>query len=121
MLANQQALAAGATRGHVRLRTAPPDPSDEARAKIRENVEEIALRMGKKLGTGDEAVEIETRRQIVLSDFDPILPVPIRAGGDATIYGAGLDAVTDIVVDGAPASIGRILPGEVDFTVPPDT
>jgi hypothetical protein len=47
--------------------------------------------------------------------------VPIRPGGDATIYGAGLDAVTGIVVDGASASIGRILPGEVDFTVPQDT
>src|SRR5215831_8725391 len=97
------------------------DPSDEARAKIRENVEEIAVRMGKKLGTGDEAVEIGPPDKIQLSDVDPILPVPIRAGGDATIYGAGLEAVTDIVVDGAPAQIGRILPGEVDFTVPQDT
>jgi hypothetical protein len=118
VLANQQAVAADGAGTSFSTST---DPSDEARAKIRENVEEIALRMGKKLGTGDEAVEIGPPDKVVLSDFDPILPVPIRPGGDATIYGAGLDSVTDIVVDGTSASIGRILPGEVDFTVPQDT
>jgi hypothetical protein len=130
VLANQQALAAAeltatlqalAAGGAETSFSTSTDPSDEARAKIRENVEEIALRMGKKLGTGDEAVEISPPDKVVLSDFDPILPVPIRPGGDATIYGAGLDAVTDIVVDGTSASIGRILSGEVDFTVPQDT
>jgi hypothetical protein len=123
VLANQQALAAAGQAAPVASGAsfaAATDPSDEARAKIRENVEEIAIRMGKRLGTGDEAVEIGPPEKVVLSAFDPILPVPIRAGGDATIYGAGLDAVTDIEVDGTPALIGRILPGEVDFTVPDD-
>ena len=79
----------------------------------------IAVRMGKKLGTGDEAVEIGPPDKIVLSDFDPILPVPIRPGGDATVYGAGLDAVTDIQVDSSPATIRRRLrEGDVGSTVP---
>jgi hypothetical protein len=111
-----QALAAGGTS----FTPATTDPSDEARAKIRANVEEISLRMGKKLGTGNEALEIGPADTIALSEFDPILPVPIRAGGDATIYGAGLDNVVAVLVDGQSATIGRVLPGEVDFTVPAD-
>jgi hypothetical protein len=130
VLANQQALAAAELTATLQALSAggggtssspSTDPSDEARAQIRENVEEIALRMGKRLGTGDEAIEIGPPDSIVFSALDPILPVPIRPGGDATIYGAGLEAVSDIVIDGTSVSIGRILPGEVDFTVPQDT
>jgi hypothetical protein len=96
----------------------PSDPSDDARAEIRRNVEEISQRMGGRLGTGDEALPIGDSPTITLSDRDPILPVPLRAGGEATIYGAGLENVTEIAIDEQVVTIGRILPGEIDFTVP---
>jgi hypothetical protein len=130
VLANQQVLTAAELTATLQALTgssgtsfssSTTDPSDDARAKIRHNVEELALRMGKRLGTGDEALEIDDPPSIVLSEFDPILPIPLRAGGDAAIYGAGLDNVSEIVVDGNSATIGRILPGEVDFTVPAET
>lgn len=96
------------------------DPSDAARRKIRHNVAELAKRMGPRLGTGDEPLEIDKPPGTVLSDRDWILPVPLRAGGDASIYGAGLDAVRAITIDRSLATIRRQLPGEVDFTVPSD-
>jgi hypothetical protein len=128
VLANQQALAADevtaallaiASSGGTTV-TPPPDPSDEARAQIRANVEEISLRMGAKLGTGNEALEIGPPDKVVLDAVNPILPVPLLAGGEATIFGAGLDNVSEINVDGEPTTLGRILSGEVDFTVPTD-
>ena len=96
------------------------DKSDEARSKIRKNVAELSDRMGPRLGTGDLAEDIEDLPNMSISDRDPILPVPLRPGGGASIYGARLDAVTDIVIDGHPVSINRVLPGEIDLTVPLD-
>jgi hypothetical protein len=115
VMAGQHGLAA-ATQGTT---PAPPtDPSDEAKAKVRENVARLFGRMGPRLGTGNEATDIEDAPSTVLDARTPILPDPLRAGGSATIYGAGLDAVAVVGVDGTQAAIASILPGEVEFTVP---
>jgi hypothetical protein len=100
--------------------TAASAPSDEARKEIRDNVHRLFVRMGRRLGTGDEPLEIQDPELVVLSRRNWILPVPLRGGGDAAIYGGGLDNVHGIIIDGKPATIGRILPGEVEFAVPAD-
>jgi hypothetical protein len=96
------------------------DPTGGESDQIRENVAELSLRMGPKLGTGDEPLTIGEPAAATLSDVDPILPVPLLPGGEATLYGAGLGAVTGISVDGTEVVVERVLSGEVDFTAPYD-
>lgn len=96
------------------------EPTDEGQQAIRANFAEIAVRMGTRLDTGNDAVAIEPIPTSSLSDRDPILPDPVFPGGDASIYGVGLDTVREVQFDGECAAIRRRAPGEVRLTVPSD-
>jgi hypothetical protein len=92
--------------------------ADRDRRRIRENVAELRRRMGPTLDTGDRALHLRRLPHTRLSEPGFVVPGTLRAGRDAAIYGAGLEAVTGIRIGDETAEIHSVLPGEVSFTVP---
>lgn len=89
---------------------------------IHDNFVKLAERMGRgrRVDTGNDplSVGVPAPESPTLSDPQPIEPTTLFPGGDASIYGTGLDAVDKIDVDGSPARIRRRMSYEVQFTVP---
>jgi hypothetical protein len=104
----------------IAARAVAGDTTNEAQQKIRENFAQIATRMGPRPDTGNNAVRFLPARRSSLSARDPILPTPVFAGADASIFGVGLDDVCDVLFGDHRAAIRRRTAGELQLTVPCD-
>ncbi|MEA2127482.1 MAG: hypothetical protein QOJ85_373 [Solirubrobacteraceae bacterium] len=94
---------------------------DDAQTAIRQNITNLASRMGRTRDTDNDPVTVLAAKGAALDDRHPILPTTILLGGEASIFGSGLAAVCGIKVAGEAAVIQRRTSGEVAFTVPDST
>jgi hypothetical protein len=96
-------------------------PVDDAQDAIRRNITNLASRMGRTRDTDNDPVTVDPAKGAVLDERHPIIPAPVLAGGEASIFGTGLDTVCGITVATKRAVIRRHTSGEVAFTVPDAT
>jgi hypothetical protein len=96
---------------HSKPRVLPGEPAETS---VLDNVAALEKRMGPTLDTGDKPITVPAPPQ---AQIRQMIPTP-GVSGDFTIYGAGLNSVREIVVDGELADITKQLPGEIQFMLP---